>query len=444
MTMTSRRLVFGLMTAAALAAGSGSGAGAPPSRSDTVPIVVRGRIDTPIQPASAAYLTRLLKEASASGARLVVLELSTPGGLLSSTREMATAILTSPVPVVTFVAPSGASAASAGFFLLLAGDVDAMAPGTNTGAAHPVGSEGHDLGKTVGEKAEQDARAFIRTLARQRSRNAEKAETAVSASASFTEGEAKDGGLIDVVARDVPDLLRQLDGRTVTRVGGASEILHIAGARIDVREMGVVERTLGVVTHPNVAYLLFLVGLLGLYFEVASPGAVLPGVVGGVALLLALYAFSVLPVRLAGIAMIVFALALFAAEVKVGSHGILATGGAASLLAGSALLFSGSAGSADYRVDLSITVPAVAVTLGVVAFLAWRTAGLRRLPVRTGFEGLLGEIAQVVRTFGDDGAGTVLVHGEYWNARGPAGIVRGERARIARVDGFILQVERRS
>lgn len=431
-----------VLTAAALVLAAGSGAGAPEPPSGEVPLVVQGRIDTPIQPAAAAYLRRLLREADASRARLVVLELSTPGGLLSSTREMTTAILTSPVPVVTFVTPSGASAASAGFFLLLAGDVDAMAPGTNTGAAHPVGSEGQDLGKTLAEKAEQDARAFIRTLARQRSHNAEKAETAVSASASFTEGEAKEGGLVDIVARDVPDLLRQLDGRTVTRFGGASQILRLAGARVDVREMGAVERALGAVTHPNVAYLLFLVGLVGLYFELASPGAVLPGVAGGIALLLALYAFSVLPVRLAGIAMIVFALALFAAEVKVGSHGILATGGAASLLAGSALLFSGGADAAGYRVDLSIIFPAVAVTLGVVAFLAWRTSRLRRLPVRTGFEGLVGEDAQVVRDFGDDGVGTVLVHGEYWDARGPAGMARGERARIARLDGFTLRVER--
>ena len=407
------------------------------------PLVLRGRIDTAIQPAAAAYLRKLLLAAESEHAALVVLELSTPGGLLSSTREMTTAILGSPVPVVTYVAPSGASAASAGFFLLLAGDVDAMAPGTNTGAAHPVGGEGQDLSKTVNQKAEQDARAFIRTLARQRGRNADKAESAVSASASFTEAEAKDGGLVEIVARDVPDLIRQLDGRAITRVGGKSATLRLAGARIETREMGPLEKLLGVVTHPNVAYILFLVGLVGLYFELASPGAVLPGIAGGISLLLALYAFSVLPVSLAGIALIVFAVVLFIAEIKVTSHGLLAAGGAISLIAGSALLFSGRGDAAGYRVDLSIIVPAISLTLAVVAFLAWRTLRLRRLPVRTGREGLVGETARVVRPFGEDGRGTVIVHGEYWDAQGAPGAERGEGVQVAGVDGFTLHVERR-
>ena len=413
------------------------------SHPGAVPLVVVGRIDTTIQPAAAAYQRRQIRGAEESGARLVGLELSTPGGLLTSTREMTTSILTSKVPVATYVAPSGASAASAGFFLLLAGDVSAMAPGTNTGAAHPVGGEGQDLGKTVGEKAEQDARAFIRTLARQRGRNVDKAETAVTSSASFTETEAKDGGLVEIVARDVPDLLRQLDGRTVNRIGGTGVLLHLADARLDVREMGAIEKLLGVVTHPNVAYILFLVGLVGLYFELASPGAVLPGIAGGISLLLALYAFSVLPVRLAGIALIVFAVALFIAEVKVTSHGLLAVGGAISLVAGSALLYAVPSQGEGYRVDLAIIVPGVALTLTVVAFLAWRTVVLRRLPVRTGSEGLVGETAQVVREFGGDGRGTVLVHGEYWNARGAPGAARGEPVRVSRVEGFTLDVERR-
>src|SRR6266542_2048468 len=305
------------------------------------PLVVAGRIDTPIHPAAANYLNKLVKGAEKDGAELVVLGLSTPGGLLTSTREMASAILLSKVPVVTFVSPSGASAASAGFFLLLAGDVAAMAPGTNSGAAHPVAGEGQELPKTLKEKAEQDARAFIRSLARQRGRNADKAESAVTSSTSFTETEAKEANLIEVVARDVPDLLNQLESR----------------------EMSGVEKVLGVVSHPNVAYILFLLGLVGLYFEMSSPGAVLPGVVGGIALLLALYAFSVLPVNFAGVALILFAVLLFIAEVKAASHGVLAAGGAIALLAGSLLLFSGR-GDQGYRVDLSIILPAVATTLG--------------------------------------------------------------------------------
>lgn len=409
----------------------------------TPPLVVAGRIDTPIQPAAAAYLRRLLRGAEESRASLVVVELSTPGGLLTSTREMATSILQSPVPVAMFVAPSGASAASAGFFLLLAGDVAAMAPGTNTGAAHPVNGQGQDLSKTVNTKVEQDARAFIRTLARQRGRNAEKAETAVAASASFTESEAREAGLVELVARDVPDLVRQLDGRTLARIGGKSGVLRLAGARIETREMGSLEKLLGVVSHPNIAYVLFLAGLVGLYFELASPGAVLPGIVGGISLLLALYAFSVLPVSLAGVALILFAVLLFIAEVKMTSHGLLAVGGAVALLAGSAMLFSGRGNAAGYRVDLSIVLPAVGLTLAIVGFLAWRTVRLQRMPVRTGREGLVGESARVVRPIAEDGVGTVMVHGEYWNARGAPGAPAGEEVRVAAVEGFTLLVERR-
>ncbi|MEP7131672.1 MAG: nodulation protein NfeD [Acidobacteriota bacterium] len=426
-------LVF-LLAAAALPA---SAAPAP------LPLVVVGRIDGPVHPASAAYVRRLLSGARDSGAKLVVLELSTPGGLLTSTRDMVTAILESPVPVATYVAPSGSSAASAGFFLLLAGDVAAMAPGTNSGAAHPVGGQGEDLSKTMSSKVEQDARAFIRSLARQRGRNAEKAESAVTSSASFTETEAKEAGLVDFVARDRTDLLRQLEGRKFARGGGVSAPLALAGARVETREMGSLERLLGVVSHPNIAYVLFLAGLVGLYFELASPGAVLPGVVGGISLLLALYAFSVLPVSIAGVALILFAVLLFIAEIKVVSHGLLAVGGAVALIAGSAMLFSGGGNAAGYKVDLSIVVPSVALTLAVVAFLAWNTVRLRRLPVRTGREGLLGQNAVVVRSMAGEGPGTVMVHGEYWNARGAPAAATGESVCVTGVEGFTLQVERR-
>jgi membrane-bound serine protease (ClpP class) len=408
------------------------------------PLVVVGRIDTPIHPAAANYLNKLVKGAEKDGADLIVLGLSTPGGLLTSTREMASAILLSKVPVVTFVSPSGASAASAGFFLLLAGDVAAMAPGTNSGAAHPVAGEGQELPKTLNEKAEQDARAFIRSLARQRGRNADKAESAVISSASFTETEAKEANLIEVVARDVPDLLGQLDGRTIRRVGEKEATLHLKGYRLESREMSGIEKILGVVSHPNVAYILFLLGLVGLYFEMSSPGAVLPGVVGGIALLLALFAFSVLPVNFAGIALILFAVLLFVLEVKAASHGVLAAGGAIALLAGSLLLFSGR-GEQGYRVDLSIILPAVAMTLGVVGFLSLRTIALRRLPVRTGTAGIVGKNARVVRTFGEpDAMGTVLLEGEYWDAYGAPGAAPGETVRVVGMEGLKLRVERRT
>ncbi|HEX9285990.1 MAG TPA: nodulation protein NfeD [Thermoanaerobaculia bacterium] len=408
------------------------------------PKVFVARVDTPIHPAAASYLKKILRAAADEGASLVVVGLSTPGGLLTSTREMTSAILQSTVPVVTYVSPSGSQAASAGFFLLLAGDVAAMAPGTNAGAAHPVGGEGQDLPKTINEKAEQDARAMIRTLARQRGRNSEKAEAAVTKSISYTETEAKDAGLIEVIARDVPDLLAQLDGRKITRINGQVATLALKDPRVEQREMSKAEKLIGFVSHPNVAYLLFLLGLMGLYFELSSPGAVLPGVVGGIALLLALYAFSVLPVNLAGLALILFAILLFVAEIKVVSHGILAVGGAISLIAGSLLLFSGRGEETLYRIDLSIIVPGLLMTLAIVGFLTWRTLELRMRPARTGLEGMVGEDARVVEEFAAPGRGKVLVHGEYWDAEGPPGLAAGETVRVARVEGTRIRVERRN
>ncbi|HSS43728.1 MAG TPA: nodulation protein NfeD [Thermoanaerobaculia bacterium] len=419
----------------------GSGVLADPA----TPLVVVGRIDTPIHPAAASYLKKLLAGAERDNAALVVIGLSTPGGLLTSTREMTTAILLSRVPVATFVTPSGASAASAGFFLLLAGDVAAMSPGTNTGAAHPVSGEGQELPKTLNQKVEQDARAFIRSIARQRGRNVQKAETAVSSSISFTETEAREGNLIDVIARDVPDLIAQLDGRRVHRLGSKETDLRLKAYRLDTREMSEIERLLGVVSHPNVAAILFLLGVVGLYFELSNPGAVLPGIVGGIALLLALYAFSVLPVNLAGVTLILFAVLLFIAEIKVVSHGLLAVGGAVALVAGMLLLFSGGGDRAGYRVDLSVMLPGLAVTLGILFFLTWKVIESHRTRASTGAQAMIGEAARVVRPFDARGdRGTVLVHGEYWDAYGAPGASPGESVRVAGVEGLTLRVERRT
>jgi len=429
-----------LVAVASTAAMAGGPTADPASRG---PLVVTGRVDTPIHPAAANYLQGLIARAEKENASLVVVGLSTPGGLLSSTREMTSAILASRVPVATFVSPSGSSAASAGFFILEAGDFAAMAPGTNAGAAHPVGGEGAELPKTLNEKAEQDARAFIRTLARERGRNVAKAEAAVASSISYTETEAKEAGLIDVIARDVPDLLAQLDGKTVSRPNGKSARLALAHARLENDEMGQVDKILGVVTHPNVASILFLLGLVGLYFELSSPGAILPGIVGGISLVLALYAFSVLPVNLAGVALILFGAGLFVAEIKVASHGLLAVGGAISLIAGFLLLFSGPHGDSGYRVDVLIIVPGVALTLLIIGLLSLQTARLRRMPARTGIAGMIGESARVVEPFAN-GNGRVHFQGEYWDAQGPPDLAAGDLVRILRVDGLKLTVERRT
>jgi membrane-bound serine protease (ClpP class) len=415
------------------------------SGASTGPLVVLARIDTPIHPASASYLESVLAGAEEKGAALVVLTLSTPGGLLSSTREMTSAILLSKVPVVTYVSPSGAQAASAGFMILLSGDVAAMAPGTNTGAAHPVGGEGQDLPKEMNEKAEQDARAFVRTLAQQRSRNVDKAELAVSKSVSYTETEAKADGLVEIVARDVPDLLAQLDGRRVHRLGDTETTLATKGYRLESHEMGQMDRILGVVSHPNVAYLLFLLGLAGLYFELSTPGAVLPGIVGGISLLLALYAFSVLPVNLAGVALILFGILLFVAEIKIASHGLLSVGGAIALVSGSLLLFSGKGNRGGYRVDLGIILPGLVLMLAVVGFLTWNTIQRRKAPVRTGLHAMVGQDARVIDGFGPAAVrGRVQIFGEYWDAEGPPGIAPGDTVHVRRVEGRTLHVERRN
>jgi membrane-bound serine protease (ClpP class) len=443
--MTARAVLAAILALlAGIAGASGQTPAAAASSAVRAPTVLVSRVDTPIQPAAANYLKKILRAAEQEGAALVVVELSTPGGLLTSTREMTSAILRSKVPVVTYVAPSGAQSASAGFFILLAGDVAAMAPGTNAGAAHPVGGEGQELPKTLNEKAEQDARAYMRSLARQRGRNADKAEAAVTKSISYTETEAKDAGLIELIARDLPDLVQQLEGRAIKRVSGETTTLKLAGSRIETREMSKIEKLIGFVTHPNVAYLLFMAGLLGLYFELSSPGAVLPGVVGGIALILALYAFSVLPVNLAGLALIIFAIVLFIAEVKVVSHGVLAIGGAIALIAGSLLLFTGRGEETLYRIDLSIIVPSLVLTLAIVALLTWKTLELRMRPARTGSEGMVGESARVVESFSAPGTGRILVHGEYWDAEGPPGLAPGEVVRIAGVEGLRLRVERRN
>ena len=243
----------------------------------------------------------------------------------------------------------------------------------------------------------------------------------------------------------MPDLVARLDGRKITRVGGGDTTLALKGFRLEQRGMSQMERVLGVVSHPNVAYVLFLLGLVGLYFELSTPGAILPGVVGGISLLLALYAFSVLPVNLAGLALILFAIVLFVAEAKVVSHGLLALGGAIALVAGSLLLFSGRGGAGGYRVDLSIVVPGLLTTLAVVGLLSWKTLQLRRAPVRTGLHAMLGEPARVVEGFlAPAGAGRVQIYGEYWDAVGPEGLLPGEMVRVSRVADRKLHVERRT
>lgn len=407
---------------------------APPAAA-AAPEVVHLRLRSIIHPVAKQVLVEALEEADRAGAALLVVELDTPGGLLSSTREISTAMLGAATPVAVYVGPAGAQAASAGFFLLMAADFAAMAPGTNTGAAHPVGGQGETLEGVMGQKVEQDAAATIRALAARHGRNVALAEEAVLESRSFTDREAADQGLIDVVAADLPELLRALDGRACDKAG-ADGRLGLAGARIRVVEMSGLQRLLAALVHPNIAYLLMSLGFLGIYFELAHPGAVLPGVVGGIALVLGLYALSVLPVNFAGVALILLALVFFAAEIKVTSYGLLALGGIIALVLGSMMLFR----DLDPALRLSrglVGATAVMAAL-VVGFLAVLAARAQRTPVSAGHAGLLGERGRAIEELSP--SGRVFVHGEIWNADAEAPVAIDQSVRIVGVEGLRLKV----
>jgi membrane-bound serine protease (ClpP class) len=395
-------------------------------------------MDDSIQPASLRYLQRGLTASDDSGAELTILELNTPGGLLTSLRAMTTAITAADRPVVVYVTPSGGQAASAGFFLLVAADVAAMAPGTNAGAAHPVGGEGEDLAKTMSEKVTNDAAALIRSLASQRGRSSEWAEKAVRESSSYTEKEALEKKLIDVVANDRGELLKALDGRTVKRFDGREEKLKLDAPEIVLLGPNAGDKLLSAIAHPNIAYLLMLLGIVGIYFELAHPGAILPGVLGGVSILLALFALSVLPVNYVGVLLILLAIGFFIAEVKVTSYGLLAVAGLVSFVLGSLMLVDSP--TPALRVGLSVVLPAALFVGFVVIFLLTRVLRVHKTTPITGAEGLVGEVADVVEAVGP-AEGKVFVHGEYWDAVASQPLPAGSRARVAGIEGKNLRVE---
>jgi membrane-bound serine protease (ClpP class) len=391
-----------------------------------------------IQPASLRYLERGLETADRGGCALTILELNTPGGLLTSLRQMTTAITAASRPVVVYVTPSGGQAASAGFFLLVAADVAAMAPGTNTGAAHPVGGEGEDLAKTISEKITNDAAALIRSLAEQRGRSVEWAEKAVRESSSYTENEALEKKLIDLVAGDRSELLKALDGRKVKRFDGREEVLQLDTPEIIEVAPNAGDRLLSAIAHPNIAYLLLLLGMVGIYFELAHPGAILPGVLGGVSILLALFALSVLPVNFVGVLLIILAIGFFVAEVKVTSYGLLAAAGLVSFIFGSLMLIDSPIPA--LRVGLSVILPTAVFVAAVIIFLLSRVLRVHRTAPITGAEGIVGEVAEVVAAVGESD-GKVFVHGEYWDAVSSVPLAQGARVRVASVDGRRLRVE---
>lgn len=392
--------------------------------------VVRLRVEDTIQPASQKFIERALEEASARGAALVVLELDTPGGLLDSTREITTAITGSPVPVVVYVTPGGAQATSAGFFILLSSDIAAMAPGTNTGAASPVQGGGEDVGETMKAKVFSDASAMARSLAEARGRDVDLAVEAVVDARSFTAEEALEANLVDLVAKNLDQLLEELDGFEVTRFGGNVATLELTDPVVFEVERSPAEEVLSFLANPNVAYLLFALGMLGIYVEVTHPGGIFPGVVGVIALLLALYATSVLPLSWAGVALIAVALLLFVLEVKVTSYGLLTVGGLICFVLGSLMLFDSPIPA--MRVSLGVVLPTAVVIAATVVFLLGRVIQAHRRQVMTGTAGLVGEVGTALSDI--EATGKVLVHGEYWDARSTAGrIEKGSAVRVQAV-----------
>ena len=419
-------------------AAAGLGAGAAAGR----PLVVAAEIDALIHPVSAEFIAQTIRRADADDAELVVLVLRTPGGLVESTRDINTSIIEAETPIVVYVGPSGTRAASAGFLITIAADVAAMAPGTHIGAAHPVSGTGQAMDETAAEKAASDVAAYARSLAGQRERNVELAEKAVTDSQSFTEREAleADPPLIDLVAADLDALLEQLDGRQVRRWDGEIVTLHTAGADIERVEMNWRQRLLSAVAHPQVAVLLFSLGTLGLTIELWNPGAILPGIVGGLCLLLAFFAFQILPINYVGLLLILFGLALLVAEMLTATYGLLATGGIISMVLGALMLIDSPA--PEMQLGWPFILSSM-LALGLIVMLLTRL-GVRAQFARpvTGRSGMIEQPGRSTEPIPAGGAGTVLTHGELWSATSDEEIGADEPVRVVAVEGMRLIVRR--
>lgn len=399
--------------------------------------VLRVVVDDMIHPISEEFIGRAIDEAAARKSDAVLIVLRTPGGLETSMRGIVKKIFESPVPVIVWVGPGGARAASAGFFILESADLAAMAPGTNTGAAHPVVLGSEKIDEIMKLKMQNDAAAFIRTIAQRRGRNVKVAESGVREAKSFTEDEALALKLIEVVAADVPSLLRWADGKTIRRFDGKTAVLRVAGKPITDFNMTLRQRVLSALMDPNVAFLLFSIGMLALWAEFNHPGAILPGVVGLIAIVLAIIALNLLPTRFASFALILVAFVLFALEAKFTSYGVLGTGGVICMIIGAMLLVDGPI--PEMRVHL-LTAIAVSVPIGAIAvFLMTLVVRAHRNRVATGTEAMIGEIGVAQTALGPEGK--VFVHGELWNATARFPLPEGARVRVRGVEGLRVVVE---
>jgi len=423
-----------LVLGVAWAAVSAGGATGQPVAGSHVNLIV---IDGGINPAVNDYIRESIQRAHEGKARALIIQLDTPGGLLSSTRSIVKEMLSAPLPVIVYVAPSGAGAGSAGVFITMAANIAAMAPGTNIGAAHPVAGGGQEVKGVMGEKIENFTASFSETIAKRRGRNTDFAIQAVRRSISITDVEALEKRVVDIIATDVSDLLKQSNGREVD-VRGAKRTLDFNGVSVLRFEMGLKQKILNILAHPNVAYLLMMAGILGLYMEFSNPGALFPGIAGGIALLLALASFQVLPINYAGLLLIGLGLCLLVAEAFLPSFGLLGISGVVSLALGSLLLFDVE--GSDLSVDRSIVFAAVGTLSAFVLVVTFLVVKSQRRKATLGFEGLIGELGEVRERL--DLKGKVFVHGEVWNAEGAERLEPGDRIEVVGYDGMRLKVKR--
>jgi membrane-bound serine protease (ClpP class) len=390
-------------------------------------------LEGPINPATATFMTRGIEKAEEQGSVLVVIRLDTPGGLASSMRTMVKSIMNARIPVVVYVGPKGAGAASAGVMVTVAAHVAAMAPGTNIGAAHPVTAGGKDIEKTMSKKVLNDMASYGRGIAQEKGRNAEWVEKAIRESVSITADEALEKNVVDLVAADMDDLLKQLDGREITLREGKLKLKTKDLVKAYYRP-GFRDKILKTISDPNIAYILMMIGLAGLYFELSHPGAIFPGVAGAISLILAFYSFQTLPVNYAGLLLVALGIILFIAEIKVTSYGVLSLGGLISLTLGSIMLFE------DVMVSLKLMMPTIILVGGffvIVSTLAFRAY---RTKPKAGMDGLMGEIGLVKESI--DPEGLIFVHGEYWRAVANEKIEPGERVEVEGAEGLVLRVKR--
>jgi membrane-bound serine protease (ClpP class) len=386
-----------------------------------------------ISPGTAEFIQNSIAKAEAEQAACLIIELDTPGGLAESMRLIVQDILGSRVPVVVYVSPPGARAASAGVMITMAADVAAMAPGTNIGAAHPVGAGGKDISGKMSEKVINDMVAQAKSVAEERGRNAEWVEQAIRESVSVTETEALKENIIDLIAKDTDDLIRQLNGRKIKDKG----VLTLDKAEKVIVNPSLRSKILRTISNPNIAYILLMIGFAGLYFELSHPGAIFPGVIGGIALILAFFALQTLPVNYAGILLIILAIIFFIMEMKISSYGLLSVAGIVSLLLGSLMMFKDTGPA--MRLSLKVLLPTIILISGFFVFVAGLVFRAQMSKPRTGTKGLVGEIGVVKKALTPEGK--VFVHGELWNARAQKTIDENTKVRVVNVENLMLEVE---